>query len=198
MNTTTPRLIPVDQLHAHPRNSNVMPTKLLKKLAAHIERTGRYPPVIVRPRGAGYQIIDGHHRVQALRQFGRDQARCEVWEVDDREALVLLATLNRLEGADDPKKRGALIGALRETAALPDLSKLLPEETGRLAALATLHDAPPPAPRPPEALRDAPVAVTFFVTPDQRRALEHRLKEHGGTRESALLELAGVVIAYDG
>lgn len=198
MNTTTPRLIPVDQLHAHPRNSNVMPTKLLKKLAAHIERTGRYPPVIVRPGGAGYQIIDGHHRVQALRQLGRDQARCEVWEVDDREALVLLATLNRLEGADDPKKRGALIGALRETAALPDLSKLLPEETGRLAALAMLHDAPPPAPLPPEALRDAPVAVTFFVTAGQRRALEHRLKEHGGTRESALLDLTGVVTDHDG
>jgi ParB-like chromosome segregation protein Spo0J len=197
MSTPTPRPIALDRLRPHPRNSNVMPGKLLKKLTEHIGRTGRYPPVIVRPLGADYQVLDGHHRVQALRALGHCEARCEVWEVDDREALVLLATLNRLEGADDPRKRGALIGALRETAALPDLAKLLPEETGRLAALSRLHDAPPPEPLPPDALRDAPVAVTFFMTPDQRRALDRRLNAHGGARASALLELVGVV-THDG
>lgn len=191
------KTIPLDELRPHPQNSNVMPSKLLRKLAAHLKRTGRYPPVIVRPWDGGYQIIDGHHRVLALRQLGHASARCEVWDVDDRETLVLLATLNRLEGADDPKKRGALVSTLRDNLKLPDLAKLLPEEAGRLATLAALHDAPPPAPLPPGALKDAPVAVTFFVTTDQRRALDVRLKAHGGTREAALLALTGVVPTHD-
>lgn len=190
MMTTT---LPIEQLHAHPANSNVMPTRLVKKLSAHIERSGRYPPVIVRRHADGYQIIDGHHRVKALKQLARMEVRCEVWEVDDDEALLLLATLNRLQGGDDPKKRGALVSALRGARGLPALARLLPEDAARLRALSALHDAPPPRPFAPSAVVDVPVAVTFFVTPDQRRALDRKLKQHGGTRESALLELTGVL-----
>ncbi|MEM9414560.1 MAG: ParB/RepB/Spo0J family partition protein [Planctomycetota bacterium] len=190
-----PTPIPIEQLHAHPANSNVMPAKLLKKLAAHIERSGRYPPVIVRPHDGAYQVLDGHHRIEALKSLGHAEAQCEVWEVDDREALVLLTTLNRLEGSDDPKKRGALVGALMEGMALPAMAKLLPEDAGRLKALASIHAAPPPRPIRPEALASSPVAVTFFVTKEQRRALERRLEEVGGTRESALLGLTGVIDA---
>lgn len=186
-----PTPLPIDQLHAHPLNSNVMSAKLLKKLATHIERTGRYPPVIVRPCDGAYQVLDGHHRVKALRSIGQGTVQCEVWPVDDREALVLLTTLNRLEGGDDAKKRGALVSTLMQDAALPALSKLLPEDVGRLRALAALHDAPPPRPLAPSAIADAPVAVTFFITPGQRRALDRRLASMGGTREAALLELTG-------
>lgn len=185
--------ISLELLQAHPANSNVMPAKLVDKLAAHIERSGRYPPVIVRRHAGVYQILDGHHRVKALQQLGHTEVRCEVWDVDDDEALLLLATLNRLQGGDDPKKRGALVSALREGRGLPALAKLLPEDAARLRALSALHDAPPPRPVAPSALADAPVAVTFFVTPAQRRSLDRRLKEHGGTRERALLELTGVL-----
>ena len=38
---------------------------------------------------------------EALRRLGRASARCEVWAVDDDEAMLLLATLNRLQGRDD-------------------------------------------------------------------------------------------------
>ncbi|XAL97983.1 ParB/RepB/Spo0J family partition protein [Phycisphaeraceae bacterium D3-23] len=190
-----PTPLPITRLCAHPANSNVMPAKLLKKLATHIERSGRYPPVIVRPFEGAYQILDGHHRVKAIESLGHTEAQCELWEVDDREALVLLTTLNRLEGSDDPKKRGALVSALMEGIELPALSKLLPEDSGRLRALASLHTTPPPRPMRPEALKASPVAVTFFVTADQRKALERRLREAGGSRECALLELTGVLDA---
>lgn len=184
--------IALTDLRAHPANSNTMPEKRLAKLTAHIGRTGRYPPVIVRPRaGGGYQVLDGHHRVKALRRLGVDTAQCEVWDVDDREALILLATLNRLEGGDDPRKRGALVSALNQQVGLPALAKLLPEDAGRLKALSVLHDAPPPPPLPPSAVGRAPVAVTFFMSKAQRQALDARLREHGGPRETALLELIG-------
>ncbi|MBE3071108.1 MAG: ParB N-terminal domain-containing protein, partial [Planctomycetes bacterium] len=146
--------IPLDDLLPHPENSNRMPPRLLEKLKGHIQRTGRYEPLVVRPLrigevagGAGdqnesracpttagqasratepdgvppptphsalstphcrYQILNGHHRAQALRELGHTHARCDVWEVDDAEARLLLATLNRLEGRDDPGLRARL------------------------------------------------------------------------------------------
>lgn len=187
-----PTPIPLAELRPHPANSNTMPAGRLDKLTAHLGRTGRYPPVIVRPSDGAYQILDGHHRVKALRKLGHTAAQCEVWDVDDREALILLATLNRLEGGDDPRKRGALISTLRKQVKLPELAKLLPEDSGRLKALSALHEQPPPRLLPPSAVESAPVAVTFFMTPGQRRALDARLNEHGGAREHALLQLIGI------
>lgn len=179
--------IDIEKLTPHPANSNVMPAALLSKLAQHIERTDRYPPVIVRPRDGGYQILDGHHRVRALQSIGRADARCVVWEVDDDEALVLLATLNRLQGDDDAKKRAALVDQLRQRVPLADLAALLPEDQPDLERLARLH-APPIIERP-RALADMPVAVHFFLLPAERDRLEARLKRAGPSRETALMAL---------
>ncbi len=45
----TLRWIPLDRLEPHPENANRMPPRLLEKLKAHIARTGRYEPLVVRP-----------------------------------------------------------------------------------------------------------------------------------------------------
>lgn len=187
-------LIPISDLRAHPANANVMPPPLFAKLAAHLERTDRYPPILVRPlppkhEQPAFQILDGHHRVKALTQLGRREARCMVWNVDDDEALLLLATLNRLQGKDDPKKRAALLEDLAQRRGL-DLALLareIPEELPDLKALLALRETPPPA--PPRALADFPVAVHFFLTPEQRRHLESRLREINPSREAALMML---------
>jgi len=93
-----------------------MSEDLRAKLAAHIEQSGRYPMVIVRPHPVEvgvYEILDGHHRVEVLRELGHTDVRCDVWAVDDREAKLLLATLNRLQGQDSPIRRAQLIHRLR-------------------------------------------------------------------------------------
>ena len=41
--------IPVDLLVGHSENSNFMGAEMLKKLRRHIERTGMYEPLAVRP-----------------------------------------------------------------------------------------------------------------------------------------------------
>lgn len=207
----------LDCLRPHPQNSNVMPEALLKKLADHLDETDRYPPVIVRPfpesaeadpSGAGdstgrdaatraYQIIDGHHRVEALRRIGRASARCVVWDVDDAGALLLLATLNRLQGQDDPRKRAVLVGQLHEHLDLKALSARLPEDRDRLRKLMRMNEGMP-TPRPPQTLGEMPVAVHFFMLPAERRAVEARLREVGGSREGALLSLLGVNEALAG
>ena len=194
--------IPLELLDAHPSNSNVMPARLFEKLVTHIGRTGRYPPVLVRPLATGaeesaeqrrHQILDGHHRVAALRKLGVTHADCVAWDVDEGESLLLLATLNRLQGSDDPRKRARLLEDLREKLG-QDVSKLarqLPEEMDRLRHLLTLNE-PAPMPAVPEPMENLPVAVHFFLQPAQKRSLEERLKAHGGTREAALLALVGL------
>src|SRR5437867_1673703 len=125
-----PKMIPLDDLVAHPLNSNVMPDELKSKLTAHIKRTGLYPALVVRPHAeqpSKYQVLDGHHRVQVLRDLGHAEARCDVWKVDDREAKLLLATLNRLQGQDQPRKRAQLLHELLGETSAGDLAGLLPE-----------------------------------------------------------------------
>ncbi len=183
--------IALSQLHAHPLNSNVMEERLLAKLTEHVVRSGRYPPVIVRrlpaDDGDRFQILDGHHRVEAVRRAGLDAARCVVWDVDDEQALLLLATLNRLQGQDDPHKRAKLIETLRSSRGveLAKLARELPERGEQLAALAALQARV--RQRLPRKVDDLPVAVHFFLSRPQRSELEAKLKSIGGTREQALM-----------
>ena len=185
--------LPLDQLHPHPLNSNRMPADLYRKLLAHLRDADRYPPLIVRPLPTGgHQLLDGHHRAQALRELGRSHARCEVWDVSDADALLLLATLNRLQGRDDPDRRANLMA---ELAAVPGLDprwlQRLPEDRRALDQLARLR-TPPPAPLPPVPLQQLPVAVHFFLLPAQKLALDRRLAEVPASRELALLTLLGL------
>jgi ParB family chromosome partitioning protein len=64
------------------------------QLAASIERSGMMQPVLVRPVEEGYEIIDGHRRIQALKKLGRGQAMCIIKDVDDREAQVIHVVSN--------------------------------------------------------------------------------------------------------
>ncbi len=195
MNTQT---IKLDKLKPHPANSNVMPEHLVTKLANHIKRTGQYPPLIVRPldqsntanspHTGDYQIIDGHHRAIALKQAKKDSAHCVVWQADDREALVLLATLNRLQGQDDPRKRANLLGSLADQHNLASLADLLPERIDQLKKYLEIKDQPPP-PRPPKSLAEMPVAVHFFLLPHQKKQLDTALNQFVGSREEALMKL---------
>jgi len=187
------QLISINRLQAHPGNCNVMPERLLKKLVGHLDQTDRYPPVVVRPISGeggveGYQIIDGHHRIEALKRLERLEARCVVWEVSDDEALLLLATLNRLEGKDDPMKRAQLVAQLNEKTGLDELAKRLPENLDGLEGLLTMRLAPP-TPRAPASLEKLPVAVYFFLQIEHKQRLEKRLKAIGGSREEALMRL---------
>lgn len=184
--------LPIEQLEAHPLNSNVMPRALLDKLATEIGRTGLYPPIIVRPRGPRYQILDGHHRVCVLKELGHRLVEAVVWEVDDQQALLMLATLNRMRGEDDPRRRAALLSRLRESMGVVELAERLPEDAGRVKKMLELHAALP-SPASPRPVGEMPVCVHFFLLPEQRRAVERLLREQGGSRESALLSLLGVI-----
>jgi ParB family chromosome partitioning protein len=134
-------LIPLDQLVPHLMNPNVMAPELKEKLAANIRASGCYEPLITRRLPDGkHQILAGHQRAEVLRALGYTHAACLVWDVDDREALILLATLNRLRGEDVPAKRAALIAELEAYESLAELARLLPENETDLEATLQLLD----------------------------------------------------------
>jgi ParB-like chromosome segregation protein Spo0J len=175
------RMVTIDALHPHPLNSNVMPDDLREKLRAHIHRTGRYPFVVVRPHPeepGAFQVLDGHHRVDVLRELGHTEARCDVWNVDDREAKLLLATLNRLQGQDIPVRRAQLIHELLGEMSMSDLGGLLPETDKQLEELESLLQFPAEeiaallAEESEKQEKTLPRVMTFVVTPEQEELIE--------------------------
>src|SRR2546426_5176553 len=175
------RMVRLDDLIAHPLNSNVMPEDLREKLRAHIRRTGRYPFLVVRPHPeepGRFQVLDGHHRVEILRELGHTDARCDVWDVNDREANLLLATLNRLQGQDVPIRRAELLHQLLGEMSLDDLAGLLPETDKQLEELHSLLEFPAEEiaalleEQAEEAEKVLPRVMSFVVTPDQEQLIE--------------------------
>lgn len=135
--------VPLGRLHAHPANANVMPDGLLQKLARNIEREGRYPPLVARTqpdRVGEWQLLDGHHRAEALRSLGHADALVFPWQCDDETALLLLATLNRLEGEDVPARRAELLSELSALTPADVLATLLPEDSSQIEQTLSLLD----------------------------------------------------------
>ena len=85
-----------------------------------------------------FQIINGHHRWQALRELGYKTADAIVWDIDDQDADVLLATLNRLGGSDILEKKLALLKRLNQRMQVGKLAKLLPLRAGQIERLTKL------------------------------------------------------------
>ena len=177
------QMIPLEDLVAHPLNANVMSEDLREKLRANIKRTGRYPHLVVRPHEGKYQVLDGHHRVAILKDLGHSEARCDVWEVDDREAKLLLATLNRLEGQDQPIRRAQLIHELLAEMSLDDLGGLLPETDKQIEELHSLLEFPAEEiaaqleAEAEEAEKVLPRVMSFVVSPEQEEIIERAVEQ---------------------
>ena len=178
--------IPLERLHAHPSNANLMSGDRLEKLARNIEREGRYPPLIVRPHPTltdAWQILDGHQRCDVLRRLGHSEAVCFVWPCDDATALLLLATLNRLEGDDVPVRRAELLAEL--TAAMPRelAASLLPEDAATIDDTLALLDLDPErllAELTAAAERhadDAPRLISFALRREDEQLVERAIAE---------------------
>ena len=169
--------IGVDRLVAHPGNPNRMSDGTFKKLLGHIRRTGNYEPIIVRrhpQRDGCFEIINGHHRKKALEEMGKDRADCIVWDTDDEETMILLATLNRLAGADDIHRKSELIRKLSERLNSKELSKMLPDSRKSIEHLNELLTK-----QKALHLQDKPMlnATVFFLTDEQKQIVDAAIKE---------------------
>ena len=167
--------IALDKLVAHPDNPNRMSRANFSKLVRNIELTGRYEPLIVRPhreRSDCFEIVNGHHRCRALTKLGYKTADCIVWDIDDEETDVLLATLNRLGGTDELGKKLALLKRLKKKMGVAELSKLLPQTTKQIERLTNLKIPTTPARINANSFANP---VVFFVNDAQQQVIESAL-----------------------
>lgn len=187
--------IKLNNLWARQDNANIMSDELFQKLVEHIKNSGRYPPLIVRPAAndnSAYEILDGHHRKRALESLGCEFAMCLIWDVDDTEALVLLTTLNRLQGQDDILKRSKLVCRLVENFGKSKLTRILPENMEKLNQLLEIR-LPPPAPAVAPDILEMPQAVTFFLNHKQKQNLTDKLQNYeGATPSQKFISLMGL------
>jgi ParB-like chromosome segregation protein Spo0J len=169
------RKIDLAQLNFHPDNPNKQSKVTFARLVRNIKRTGRYEPLLVRPcpQEAGrFQIINGEHRYQALAALGYEAADCIVWDVDDEQTDILLATLNRLGGSDVLDKKIKLLKRLNKSVATADMAKLIPQNAKQLERLANLKRPVAPANLN---LKSFVNPLFFFVNGTQQRQIERAL-----------------------
>jgi ParB-like chromosome segregation protein Spo0J len=169
------RSIPLTKLHPHPENPNKMSAANFKKLVANIERTGCYEPIIARchpKKKDHYQLINGHHRKKALEALGKTKAQTIIWDIDDDQARIFLATLNNLAGKDDLKKKLSLLKKLQRSNEIKLLARILPMEKVKLEKLLTLK-----FPAKPLDAGNALLAnpLVFFVSDTQLKTIETAL-----------------------
>ena len=176
--TNQVREIELSKLAAHPDNANRMSKANFVKLVRNIKRSGRYEPIVVRPcpqKAGSFQIINGHHRCRALAELGEKAADCLVWDVDDEQTGILLATLNRLEGKDELGRKLALLKKLGGTIKANELAKLIPhtaEQIRRLTELKEINLKKLSAKVKKESFAEA---LVFFVNAGQRQIVEKAL-----------------------
>ena len=88
---------------------------------------------------------------------------------------MLLASINRLAGRDDPSKRAALLDKLTRRYGKEHLPARLPETAEKLQKLLALTH--PPTPVRPANLPERPVPMSFFVTAPQQQLIEQALRQ---------------------
>lgn len=189
-------LIELSRLHADPRNSNVCTPDVLEKIERNIQRSGQCPSLIVRPhpeKPDEYILIDGHHRYRILQNLGWTSVECQVWSVDEKEAALLLATLNRLRGTDNFHKRAELLQELTTTFSFEDLSHLVPESSKQIEDMMALlslnlETAQEAFQRQIDAeAAILPVPLTFMVRADEVDLIDQALALTGSQDRGAAL-----------
>lgn len=88
------------QLDRRLENLRVRHPARQRRLMASLAESGQQTPIIVIKSietGGLYLVIDGHKRIAALQQLGRDTVEAVVWEMSEAEALILERSLRMSE-----------------------------------------------------------------------------------------------------
>lgn len=173
--TNSIQSIALDKLEFHPDNPNKQSKVIFSKLVRNIERTGRYEPLVVRPcsdNKGRFQIINGHHRCQALVRLGYETADCIIWDINDEETNILLTTLNRLGGSDQLGKKLKLLKRLNKKMSTGELTKLLPQTAKQIERLTHLKRPGAPAKMNAKCFANP---LVFFVNDTQQQQIEKAL-----------------------
>jgi len=74
-----------------------------QELKASIENHGFTIPILVKPVGEGkYELIDGEHRVNIMKELGQERIQAVITEADDYKATMLNILANTARGTQNP------------------------------------------------------------------------------------------------
>lgn len=108
----------IEELRPNDYNPNRMTKEEAAELLAEIRHLGRLPkPVVVRPDGAGYVIVDGEQSWRVAQEAGLAEVACEVIEADDFEAMRQTYKRNQ-HGTHHPVLLGRMFRRMLETRGL--------------------------------------------------------------------------------
>ncbi|MBN2313407.1 MAG: ParB-like nuclease domain-containing protein [Sedimentisphaerales bacterium] len=136
-------------------------------------RRSRNPDIDVGGKHDCFQIINGHYRWKALSQLGYKTVDVVVWDIDDEETDILLATLNCLGGSDVLEKKLALMNRLTQRHPSRDLAKWLPHTAGQIHRLAQMNSGRVPRIKPPKPALAHP--AVFFLNDAQKAVVDKAL-----------------------
>lgn len=178
-------LIALDKLHDAPKNANRMEPSRYEALRASIAKRGFLQPILVRACGSFYEIVDGHHRVRAVKELNAAPAEgytplnvlpatVMVWT--EQEAAIEAIGMNRRRGELDLTEVGHVLHGLQDTgwADFTDLGFTNQQIDTLLSATATEDVAIPPMPMPEEEI-ELPtepfvLEITFMSRSDYQKA----------------------------
>lgn len=108
----------VDILHANNHNPNKQKDIVFNKLVENMQEIGFVEPVMVRPhpeKEDEYEIVSGHHRVEAAKIIGFEEVPCIVQhDFDEDMAKFQLVRMNVLRGELDPMRFTKLFNEMAE------------------------------------------------------------------------------------
>ena len=83
----------IDDFNNHP--FKVVEDEALKELADSINENGLLEPLVVRRKENGrYEMLSGHRRKKALELIGATEAICNIKDLSDEEATIIMVDSN--------------------------------------------------------------------------------------------------------
>ena len=118
-------LINIDKLKPNSYNPNFMVESIRNHLKKEYLRVGYLQPILVRPKGDSYEIIDGFHRMITAKDVGLTELECVVVEMTDQTAKLTTLNLNKIKGENDPIRLAELLKDLKTSLDVEKLAEIL-------------------------------------------------------------------------
>ena len=138
------RMVPIDQIDPNPDQPRQVMGDLAELISSVTEK-GIIEPLVVRQRGARYQIIAGERRYHASVQAGLTELPVVIRDVDDREMLELALVENIQRKDLTPFEESDAIQALAVRCGYTheDLAKRLGKSRTSITEVLSLNGIPP-------------------------------------------------------
>jgi ParB family transcriptional regulator, chromosome partitioning protein len=163
------------QLDRRLENLRVRHPARQRRLMASLAEHGQQTPIIVIETGGRYLVIDGHKRIAALQQLGRDTVEAVVWAMSEADALILERTLRRRE-PESALEQGWLLEEMERRLgySIEELARRFDRSRNWVASrLALVETLPEPV---QQLVRDGKVAASLamrYLVPAARINREH-------------------------